>query len=369
MWLANLADLELHASLARADAYDRPTTLAFELTSDPESVLCTLVSANDPKGDLCDLIGALLLVSWWIAVIVLVAIVPSVYLQFKLSREQIAHWNTQVDSRRQRRMIEQNLLRPQHIAASVAAGKHTFAEKPVAVDGPGVRKVLEAARIAQSVFLRNPDHPGAAHSWIHGMDDPEHASGALEAARSLSGIAPAAPHAQHMTSHIFMALGMWDDVVRANEQAEQVVEHVGRALGAGAPTRLRVFDGRLSTRDRGLMMSTQNAHEILEVGVVAMGPDMVDHCIPGQPEEPAPEGNAPRFVSRKRFQGLDEDELRQVLRVRRVAEHPAGDAGEGDGAGSRCRASQASNLSAGMTSTCSAIRACCSPQNSAHWPR
>lgn len=61
-------------------------------------------------------VGALLVVSWWIAVIVLVAIVPSVYLQFKLSREQIAHWNTQADSRRQRRMIEQNLLRPQHIA-------------------------------------------------------------------------------------------------------------------------------------------------------------------------------------------------------------------------------------------------------------
>lgn len=61
-------------------------------------------------------VGALFLVSWWIAAIVLVAIVPSVYLQFKLSREQIAHWNTQVDSRRQRRMIETNLLRPQHIA-------------------------------------------------------------------------------------------------------------------------------------------------------------------------------------------------------------------------------------------------------------
>ncbi|MBT2514323.1 ABC transporter ATP-binding protein [Arthrobacter sp. ISL-30] len=61
-------------------------------------------------------VGALMLVSWWIAVIVLIAVVPSVYLQFKLSREQIAHWNTQVDSRRQRRMIETNLLRPQHIA-------------------------------------------------------------------------------------------------------------------------------------------------------------------------------------------------------------------------------------------------------------
>lgn len=61
-------------------------------------------------------IGALVLVSWWVALIVLVAIVPSVYLQFRLSREQMAHWNTQVDSRRQRRMIETNLMRPQHIA-------------------------------------------------------------------------------------------------------------------------------------------------------------------------------------------------------------------------------------------------------------
>ncbi len=71
-------------------------------------------------------IGALLLVSWWIAVIVLVAIVPSVYLQFKLSREQIAHWNTQVDSRRQRRMIETNLLRPQHIAEMRLYGIVTY---------------------------------------------------------------------------------------------------------------------------------------------------------------------------------------------------------------------------------------------------
>ncbi len=48
--------------------------------------------------------------------VVLIAIIPSVYLQFKLSREQMAHWNTQVDSRRQRRLIETNLIRPQHIA-------------------------------------------------------------------------------------------------------------------------------------------------------------------------------------------------------------------------------------------------------------
>jgi tetratricopeptide (TPR) repeat protein len=83
----------------------------------------------------------------------------------------------------------------------------------------GVRDVptyLQAATIAKAVFMRNPDHPGAAHYWIHAMDDPQHAAGALVAARALSKIAPDAAHAQHMCSHIFLALGMWDDVVQAN---------------------------------------------------------------------------------------------------------------------------------------------------------
>jgi len=100
----------------------------------------------------------------------------------------------------------------------------------------GVRNVptyLRAAAVAESVFARNPQHPGAAHYWIHGMDDPEHAADALPAARALSGIAPDAAHAQHMTSHIFMALGMWDDVVRANENATRVVNDGRAAQGRG----------------------------------------------------------------------------------------------------------------------------------------
>ncbi|HEY2345185.1 MAG TPA: hypothetical protein VGH80_04795 [Xanthomonadaceae bacterium] len=81
---------------------------------------------------------------------------------------------------------------------------------------------LEAAAIARRVLARNPMHPGAAHYWIHGMDDPEHARGALEAARALAKIAPGAGHAQHMVSHIYMALGQWDEVIAANEQALRV---------------------------------------------------------------------------------------------------------------------------------------------------
>jgi tetratricopeptide (TPR) repeat protein len=91
-----------------------------------------------------------------------------------------------------------------------------------------VPNYLRAAAIAREVYARNPAHPGATHYWIHGMDSPESASGALEAARVLARISPAAGHGQHMTSHIFSALGMWDDLVAANERAIAVVNE-GRA--------------------------------------------------------------------------------------------------------------------------------------------
>ena len=86
-----------------------------------------------------------------------------------------------------------------------------------------VPRFLRAAEISKAVYRHNPKHPGAAHYWIHGMDDPQHAAGALEAANSLARIAPDAGHSQHMTSHIFVALGRWQDVVDANVAALRVV--------------------------------------------------------------------------------------------------------------------------------------------------
>ncbi|MEK6768601.1 MAG: tetratricopeptide repeat protein [Gemmatimonadota bacterium] len=86
----------------------------------------------------------------------------------------------------------------------------------------GVRDVptyLRAGAIAEAVFRANPDHPGAAHYIIHAFDDPTHAPLGLHAARAYVGIAPGAAHAQHMTTHIFLAMGMWDDVASQNEIA------------------------------------------------------------------------------------------------------------------------------------------------------
>ena len=92
-----------------------------------------------------------------------------------------------------------------------------------------------AADLIEPVFQRTPRHPGASHYLIHAVDDPDHAARGLDAARELAASSPEASHAQHMTSHIFMALGRWDDVVRANENAIRVV-NAERALAGRPPT-------------------------------------------------------------------------------------------------------------------------------------
>jgi len=83
----------------------------------------------------------------------------------------------------------------------------------------GYRRQALAASISQAVFAQNELHPGAAHFIIHSFDDPDHAILALPAARVYAGIAPAAAHALHMPSHIFLQLGMWQRVVDSNIEA------------------------------------------------------------------------------------------------------------------------------------------------------
>jgi tetratricopeptide (TPR) repeat protein len=79
------------------------------------------------------------------------------------------------------------------------------------------QRLMEAAAKAFDVLQRNPEHPGAAHYAIHACDSPEHAVLALPAARQYAKIAPAASHALHMPSHIFVQLGMWPEVASSNE--------------------------------------------------------------------------------------------------------------------------------------------------------
>ncbi|MEK6333694.1 MAG: hypothetical protein AABM67_02025 [Acidobacteriota bacterium] len=78
----------------------------------------------------------------------------------------------------------------------------------------------EAARILNRVLAREPQHPGVAHYLIHSNDYPALADLALPAARSYAKIAPASAHAQHMPSHIFTRLGLWQEAIGSNLGAE-----------------------------------------------------------------------------------------------------------------------------------------------------
>ena len=77
-------------------------------------------------------------------------------------------------------------------------------------------KQKKAADLLNSVLSKAPDHPGVAHYLIHSLDYPELANLALPAARAYSKIAPSAPHAQHMPSHIFTRLGYWEESIQSN---------------------------------------------------------------------------------------------------------------------------------------------------------
>ena len=186
----------------------------------------------------------------------------------------------------------------------------------------GFRRQALAASICQNVFAENENHPGAAHFIIHSFDDPDHAILALPAAKVYAGIAPAAAHALHMPSHIFVQLGMWQEVVDSNIEAydaaitvinkygltegredfhtlswlayanlmlgqyDRAAENLGTALGAVErnPDTRRVLGGYLQMRGRHMVETGQwedvtldtpesvegsNAHWVSVVGMSA----------------------------------------------------------------------------------------------------
>jgi tetratricopeptide (TPR) repeat protein len=86
-------------------------------------------------------------------------------------------------------------------------------------EGRDFATYMRAAALLEEVFPANLHHPGVLHYLIHSYDDPIHAPLGLRAARLYGSVAPHAPHALHMTSHIFVAMGMWDEVIDANQKA------------------------------------------------------------------------------------------------------------------------------------------------------
>jgi tetratricopeptide (TPR) repeat protein len=91
-----------------------------------------------------------------------------------------------------------------------------------------------AAQLLNSVLPKAPDHPGVAHYLIHSLDYPDLASLALPAARAYAKIAPSAPHAQHMPSHIFTRLGLWKESIQSNLASRQAARDVMAKTNPGS---------------------------------------------------------------------------------------------------------------------------------------
>jgi hypothetical protein len=103
---------------------------------------------------------------------------------------------------------------------------------------------LKAAAILEPIFAAQPDHPGVAHYLIHSYDFPPIARKGVPAARRYATIAPSAPHAQHMPSHIFTRLGYWQESIDTNRRsAEAARDELREAkLEAGSYNALHAWD-------------------------------------------------------------------------------------------------------------------------------
>ncbi len=88
-------------------------------------------------------------------------------------------------------------------------------------------KQKKAADILEPLYRAHPQHPGMAHYLIHAYDNAELAQRGVPMARAYSQIAPAAPHALHMPSHIFTRLGMWEDSIASNIASREAARRAG----------------------------------------------------------------------------------------------------------------------------------------------
>jgi hypothetical protein len=92
-------------------------------------------------------------------------------------------------------------------------------------------KPLKAGEILEKIFAEQPDHPGVAHYLIHSYDYPPLGQRGLHPARRYAKIAPSAPHALHMPSHIFIRLGLWQENIDSNADSAAAAKADGDLNG------------------------------------------------------------------------------------------------------------------------------------------
>src|SRR5215510_2059568 len=131
---------------------------------------------------------------------------------------------------------------------------------------------LKAAQILEPQFKKYPHHPGVAHYLIHSYDYPPIAEKGLIAARRYAEIAPSAPHALHMPSHIFTRVGAWEDSVATNRRsaaASKAAKEPGSGLHA---MDYMVYAYMQLARDKEASLVVEEAQRVTVLGSAVGGP-------------------------------------------------------------------------------------------------
>jgi hypothetical protein len=128
----------------------------------------------------------------------------------------------------------------------------------------------KAAAILEKMFVKYPDHPGVAHYLIHSYDAPPIAKQGLTAARRYATIAPDAPHALHMPSHIFTRVGAWEESIATNLRSAAVAKKAGDGLEAYHASDYSVYAYLQLARDSEARREMEEALAVVDNNPTAM---------------------------------------------------------------------------------------------------
>jgi tetratricopeptide (TPR) repeat protein len=131
---------------------------------------------------------------------------------------------------------------------------------------------LKAAGILEKQFAKHPDHPGVAHYLIHSYDAPPIAQQGLPAARRYAQIAPDAPHALHMPSHIFTRVGAWTDSAATNRRAAAISKKRNDRDEALHAMDYMVYAYLQLARDKDAQRTLEEAHQMTKANPARFNP-------------------------------------------------------------------------------------------------
>ena len=143
-------------------------------------------------------------------------------------------------------------------------------------------RALQGAAVLEEQFKKQPQHPGAAHYLIHAYDYPAIADKGLGAAKSYADIAPSAPHALHMPSHIFTRVGMWQESATTNRRSADAATGDAERSDRLHALDYLVYASLQLGRDKDATAASDEARQVPEGGTTAVASAYARAAIPAR---------------------------------------------------------------------------------------